>query len=63
VAVVVPRDPARPPALQDLRDYAASDVAAYKLPEAVHVTDALPLTAGDKVDRRALVDEIAKLLD
>jgi acyl-CoA synthetase (AMP-forming)/AMP-acid ligase II len=61
VAVVVPRDPARPPALQDLRDYAAADIAAYKLPEAVHVTQALPLTAGDKVDRRALGDEIAKL--
>lgn len=62
VAVVVPRDPARPPVLQDLRDYAASNVAAYKLPEAMHVTEALPLTPGDKVDRRALVDEIAKLL-
>ena len=33
------------------------DVAAYKLPEAVHVVDALPLTAGEKVDRRALADD------
>jgi acyl-CoA synthetase (AMP-forming)/AMP-acid ligase II len=62
VAVVVPRDHARPPDLADLRSYAADSVAAYKLPEALHVVDALPLTAGDKVDRRALVDEIAKLL-
>lgn len=62
VAVVVPRDPARPPALAELRNYAASEVAAYKLPEELHVTGTLPLTAGDKIDRRALVDEIAKLL-
>ncbi len=60
VAVVVPRDATRPPALASLRDYAAPHVAAYKLPEAVHVVDALPLTAGDKIDRRALAEEIAK---
>jgi hypothetical protein len=28
----------------------------------MHVVDALPLTVGEKVDRRALVEEIAKLL-
>ena len=61
VAVVVPRDPDRPPDLATMRAYAKDSVAAYKLPEALHVVDALPLTAGDKVDRRALVDEIAKL--
>ena len=37
-------------------------LAAYKLPEALCVVDALPLTVGEKVDRRALVDEITKLL-
>jgi acyl-CoA synthetase (AMP-forming)/AMP-acid ligase II len=58
VAVVVPRDEARPPALNDVREYAAAHVAAYKLPEALHVVDALPLTAGDKVDRRALAEQI-----
>ena len=56
VAVVVPRDPARVPTLADLRDYAEPQLAAYKLPEAVHVIDGLPLTAGEKVDRRALAD-------
>jgi acyl-CoA synthetase (AMP-forming)/AMP-acid ligase II len=60
VAVVVPRDPQRPPALAALRDYASPHLAAYKLPEAVHVLDALPLTAGEKVDRRTLSDTIAK---
>lgn len=62
VAAVVPRDRERPPSLADLRDFAAPNIASYKLPEAVHVVDALPLTVGEKVDRRALVDEIAKLV-
>jgi acyl-CoA synthetase (AMP-forming)/AMP-acid ligase II len=62
VAAVVPSDPSRPPSLAELRDFAAPHIAAYKLPDAVHVVDALPLTVGEKVDRRALVDEIAKLL-
>ena len=58
VAVVVPRDPARPPALDDLRAYAAPNVAAYKLPEAIVVRADLPLTAGEKIDRRALVTQL-----
>jgi acyl-CoA synthetase (AMP-forming)/AMP-acid ligase II len=62
VAVVVAADPARPISLVGVREFAAPELAAYKLPEAIHVVDALPLTAGEKVDRRALVDEIAKLL-
>ncbi len=60
VAVVGPRDNAHPPPLADIRDYAAAHIAAYKLPEALHVVDALPLTAGDKVDRRALAEEISE---
>ena len=55
VAVVVPRDAAHAPALDDLRAFARDHVAAYKLPEALVVRDDLPLTAGEKIDRRALV--------
>jgi acyl-CoA synthetase (AMP-forming)/AMP-acid ligase II len=62
VAAVVPRDRDRPPSLAELRDFAGPHIATYKLPEAMHVVDALPLTVGEKVDRRALVEEIAKLL-
>jgi acyl-CoA synthetase (AMP-forming)/AMP-acid ligase II len=54
VAVVVPRDPAAPPTLDDLRSFLAPRLAAYKLPEAVRIVDALPLTPMQKVDRRAL---------
>ncbi len=62
VAVIVPRNPVRPPSLAALRDFAGPHIAAYKLPDAVHVVDALPLTVGEKVDRRALVDEITQLI-
>ncbi len=54
VACVVPRDPAHPPTLEALRTFAAERLAKYKLPEALVVVEALPLTAGEKVDRRAL---------
>ncbi len=54
VACVVPRDPGRPPTLQDLRAHATEHLAAYKLPEDLRVLDALPLTPGEKVDRAAL---------
>ncbi len=54
VACVVPRDPDHPPTLDDLRAFAGDRLAKYKLPEALVVVDALPLTAAEKVDRRAL---------
>ncbi|MBM3676125.1 MAG: acyl--CoA ligase [Actinobacteria bacterium] len=54
VAVVVSRPGSTPPSLEDLRAFARERVAAYKLPEAVAVLDALPLTAGEKIDRAAL---------
>ena len=59
VAVVVPTDPARPPALPDLRDFLDGRLARYKQPEAVRIVDALPLTPMQKVDRRRLAaDEV-----
>lgn len=54
VACVVPRDPAAPPTLDDLRTFGSDRLARHKLPEALVVLDALPLTAAEKVDRRAL---------
>ena len=54
VAVVVPTDPSRPPSLDSLRDRGRRDLAAYKLPEAIVITDALPLTPMDKLDRATL---------
>ncbi len=53
VAVVVARAGAAP-TLESLREFAGARLAAYKLPEAIRVVERLPLTAMDKVDRRAL---------
>jgi acyl-CoA synthetase (AMP-forming)/AMP-acid ligase II len=54
VAVVVPREVDQPPSLDDLRAFAGERVAGYKLPEAMCVVDALPITSMDKLDRAAL---------
>lgn len=54
VACVVPRDPTAPPTLDALRTFGADRLARHKLPEAVVIVDALPLTSAEKVDRRAL---------
>lgn len=54
VAVVVPRDPANPPTLDELRAHGESGLARYKLPERIRIVDHMPLNATDKLDRRAL---------
>jgi acyl-CoA synthetase (AMP-forming)/AMP-acid ligase II len=59
VAVVVPREGAAP-TLEGLRAFAREQLAAYKLPEAIAFRDILPLTAGDKLDRRALAQQLAE---
>jgi len=60
VAVVVPADPGAPPTLEDLRAFLADRLARYKLPEALRVVDALPLTPMQKVDRRRLAAQEAE---
>jgi len=54
VAVVVPVDPDAPPTLDDLRVFGESELARYKLPEAIRFVDHLPRNSSDKVDRREL---------
>jgi acyl-CoA synthetase (AMP-forming)/AMP-acid ligase II len=60
VAVVVPRDPAKPPTLDDLRTFSAEHLAAYKLPEAIRIVDELPYTGMQKVDRNRLYEQERK---
>ncbi|MGC0422456.1 class I adenylate-forming enzyme family protein [Embleya sp. AB8] len=55
VAVVVSRA-ASGPSLAALREFAAARLSAHKLPEAIRVVSALPLTGMDKVDRRSLTE-------
>jgi acyl-CoA synthetase (AMP-forming)/AMP-acid ligase II len=59
VAVVVPRRAGEPPGLDALRQFGASRLAAYKLPEDLRLVDELPLTAMEKLDRKALAALIA----
>jgi acyl-CoA synthetase (AMP-forming)/AMP-acid ligase II len=59
VAVVVARHRDRAPSLDELRAFAAPRLAAYKLPEDLRITEELPLTAMEKVDRKAL-DSLVK---
>lgn len=54
VAFVVPRDPARPPSLEELRDHAARRIARFKAPRELVLVDALPRTSSGKLRRRAL---------
>jgi acyl-CoA synthetase (AMP-forming)/AMP-acid ligase II len=56
VAVVVPTDPAAPPTLDELRVHAGDRLAHHKQPERLLLVDELPLTAMQKLDRRALRD-------
>jgi acyl-CoA synthetase (AMP-forming)/AMP-acid ligase II len=58
VAVIVPVEPARPPSLEDVRRHLSGRIASYKLPEAVTIVEALPLTPMQKVDRRALLSSV-----
>jgi acyl-CoA synthetase (AMP-forming)/AMP-acid ligase II len=59
VAVVVPHPDGPTPDLARLRAFAEDRLARYKLPDAMIVMTELPLTAGEKVDRRALERLIA----
>lgn len=58
VAVVVPADPAAPPTLEQVRGFGQAHLARHELPERLLVVDALPLTAAEKLDRRALTDQL-----
>jgi O-succinylbenzoic acid--CoA ligase len=54
VAFVVPRDPARGPSTQELRDWVAADRPRSWAPRQVVAVEAIPLLANGKPDRVAL---------
>jgi acyl-CoA synthetase (AMP-forming)/AMP-acid ligase II len=53
-AFIVPRDPAEPPGLAELRAFVGEELASFKRPDGVTVVAELPLTPMFKVDKRAL---------
>jgi O-succinylbenzoic acid--CoA ligase len=56
VAWVVPTDPSRPPALDELRDRVRATLAPFSAPRQLILVDALPKTAIGKVQRALLPD-------
>jgi acyl-CoA synthetase (AMP-forming)/AMP-acid ligase II len=56
VALVVPRDPDRPPELEHLRTFASERLSHHKLPEDLVVVGSIPLTGAQKIDRRTARD-------
>lgn len=53
-AVVVPRDPAAPPTLGELRDHVRAELAAFMAPQRLEIVDSLPTTALGKTRRDSL---------
>jgi acyl-CoA synthetase (AMP-forming)/AMP-acid ligase II len=53
-AFVVPRDPADPPTLVELRAFTGTELASFKRPDGLTLLDELPITPNFKVDRQAL---------
>lgn len=54
VALVVPRDVARPPSAEEVCAFARETLAGYKIPKRIYFTDGLPHTPVGKVDKRAI---------
>ena len=54
VAWVVPTDPDEPPALAELRELVAAELAPWAAPRELTIVDSLPRTASGKVRRSAL---------
>lgn len=50
-AIVTPRDPSRPPSVEDLRALARQKLATYKVPRAFEIRPSLPTTPTGKVLR------------
>ncbi|MBB5631346.1 AMP-binding protein [Sphaerisporangium krabiense] len=62
VAVVVPADPAAPPALAELRAHVKTRLPGYAAPRAVRLVDRLPLLPNGKHDLVAIREEISRFV-
>ena len=58
-AVIVPRDTAEPPSVEQVRDWVRSNLARYKVPRDVVFRTELPRNTTGKVLRRVLIEEAA----
>ena len=55
-AIIEPADPSSPPTVDDVRAFAKSRLAAYKVPKSVEFVDVIPRSEATKVSRAALVE-------
>ncbi|MEU5362099.1 AMP-binding protein [Streptomyces sp. NPDC005925] len=59
LACVIPRDPADPPSLDELRAHCDGQLAHYKIPSRLHLLDAFPMTVSGKVRKVELRERYA----
>jgi fatty-acyl-CoA synthase len=59
LACVIPRDPADPPTLEDVRAFCDGRLAHYKIPAGVRVLDSFPMTVSGKVRKIELRERYA----
>ncbi|MFG2309890.1 AMP-binding protein [Streptomyces sp. NPDC048566] len=60
LACVIPRDPAAPPTLEDLRSFCEGRLAHYKIPSRLRVLDSFPMTVSGKVRKIELRETYAE---
>ncbi|MEV7733959.1 AMP-binding protein [Streptomyces sp. NPDC088921] len=60
LACVIPRDPANPPTLEDLRGFCEGRLAHYKIPSRLKILDAFPMTVSGKVRKIELRETYAQ---
>ncbi|MER8084616.1 AMP-binding protein [Streptomyces sp. NPDC094048] len=49
LACVIPRDPANPPTLEEVRDHCHGQLAHYKIPRRLRILESFPMTVSGKV--------------
>jgi bile acid-coenzyme A ligase len=57
VVVIGLKDPGSPPAAGDVRDYARSRLAPYKVPKTIEIVAALPRSEATKINRGRMIAE------
>jgi len=49
LACVIPRDPADPPTLDEVKEYCREQLAHYKIPRRLRILESFPMTVSGKV--------------
>ncbi|MFF7307896.1 AMP-binding protein [Streptomyces sp. NPDC008137] len=60
LACVIPRDPAAPPTLEDVRAFCEGQLAHYKIPSRLQVLDSFPMTVSGKVRKVELRERFSE---